>query len=140
MKPESVHHTRLRLGEGLVGKSARLARPINTANAPAEAGFRYMPETGEDVFTSFLGVPIQRLGERLGVLVVQSRELRLYSEDEIYGLEVVAMVLAEMTELGAFVGMSADMPSPHIVRLSCMAFPPRKERPRAMSGCISRVW
>lgn len=114
LKPESVHHTRLRLGEGLVGKSARLARPINTANAPAEPGFRYMPETGEDVFTSFLGVPIQRLGERLGVLVVQSRESRLYSEDEIYGLEVVAMVLAEMTELGAFVGMSADMPSPHM--------------------------
>ncbi|MFN4057025.1 MAG: phosphoenolpyruvate--protein phosphotransferase [Roseinatronobacter sp.] len=110
LKPESVHKTRLRLGEGLVGKVARTARPVNTANAPAEPGFRFMPETGEEVYTSFLGVPIQRLGERLGVLVVQSRDARLYSEDEIYGLEVVAMLLAEMAELGAFVGVGATTP------------------------------
>jgi phosphotransferase system, enzyme I, PtsP len=110
LKPESMHQTRLRLGEGLVGKVARQARPVNTANAPAEPGFRFMPETGEEVFTSFLGVPIQRLGERLGVLVVQSRDARLYSDDEIYGLEVVAMLLAEMTELGAFVGVGATTP------------------------------
>ena len=57
-----------------------------------------------DRFSSFLGVPIQRVGEKLGVLVVQSKESRAYSEDEVYALEVVAMVLAEMTELGAFSG------------------------------------
>lgn len=113
LKPEAVHQTRLRLGEGLVGKVARLARPLNTPNAPAEPGFRFMPETGEEVFTSFLGVPIQRLGEKLGVLVVQSRDARLYSDDEIYGLEVVAMLLAEMTELGAFVGIGASFATPH---------------------------
>lgn len=113
LRPESVHQTRLRLGEGLVGKVARLAKPINTANAPAEAGFRYMPETGEEVFSSFLGVPIQRLGERLGVLVVQAKEPRLYSDDELYGLEVVAMVIAEMTELGAFVGEGTGFATPH---------------------------
>jgi phosphotransferase system enzyme I (PtsP) len=113
LKPESVHQTRLRLGEGLVGKVAKLAKPVNTANAPAEPGFRYMPETGEDVFSSFLGVPIQRLGERLGVLVVQAKEPRLYSDDELYGLEVVAMVIAEMTELGAFVGEETSFAAPH---------------------------
>ncbi|HRO14396.1 MAG TPA: phosphoenolpyruvate--protein phosphotransferase [Paracoccus sp. (in: a-proteobacteria)] len=109
LRPESVHKTRLRLGEGLVGRVARMGRPINTANAPAESGFRYMPETGEEVFPSFLGVPIQRVGEKLGVLVVQSRDAREYSDDEIYGLEVVAMVLAEMAELGAFLGNDAQM-------------------------------
>ncbi|WP_299906585.1 phosphoenolpyruvate--protein phosphotransferase [uncultured Paracoccus sp.] len=108
LKPESVHKTRLRLGEGLVGRVARTGRNINTANAPAEPGFRFMPETGEEIFPSFLGVPIQRVGEKLGVLVVQSREARLFSEDDIYGLEVVAMVLAEMTELGAFQGSQTD--------------------------------
>ncbi len=113
LRPESVHITRMRLGEGLVGKVARLARPVNTANAPAEPGFRYMPETGEEIYSSFLGVPIQRLGERLGVLVVQAKEPRLYSDDEIYGLEVVAMVLAEMTELGAFVGEGTGFATPH---------------------------
>jgi phosphotransferase system enzyme I (PtsP) len=100
----AVHQTRLRRGEGLVGRVARFNQTINTANAPASKGFRYMPETGEEIYSSFLGVPIQRLGESLGVLVVQSKATREFSADEIYALEVVAMVLAEMTELGAFVG------------------------------------
>ena len=110
---EAVHVTRMRLGEGLVGRVARRARPINTANAPAEQGFRYMPETGEERFSSFLGVPIQRLGERLGVLVVQSKEARQYSDDELYALEVVAMVIAEMAELGAFVGEGEALAALH---------------------------
>jgi len=110
---EAVHVTRMRIGEGLVGRVARRARPINTANAPGERGFRYMPETGEERFSSFLGVPIQRLGERLGVLVVQSKEEREFSDDEVYALEVVAMVIAEMTELGAFVGEGAALSARH---------------------------
>ncbi|RAP41300.1 phosphoenolpyruvate--protein phosphotransferase [Rhodovulum viride] len=113
LKPESVHQTRLRVGEGLVGRVAKTARPINTGNAPQERGFRYMPETGEEIFSAFLGVPIQRLGERLGVLVVQSKEARQYSDDEVYALEVVAMVLAEMTELGAFVGEGEALAALH---------------------------
>src|SRR5690606_10874492 len=78
--------------------------PINTGDAPSEKGFRYMPETGEEMFSSFLGVPIQRVGEKMGVLVVQSKQRRQFSEDELYGLEVVAMVLAEMNELGQLAG------------------------------------
>ncbi|MBK1636377.1 phosphoenolpyruvate--protein phosphotransferase [Rhodovulum adriaticum] len=113
LKPEAVHQTRLRVGEGLVGRVAKTARPINTGNAPQERGFRYMPETGEEVFSSFLGVPVQRLGVRLGVLVVQSKEGRQYSDDEVYALEVVAMVLAEMTELGAFIGEGEALTALH---------------------------
>ena len=113
LNPEAVHQTRMRLGEGLVGRVARRRQVVNTADAPTARGFRYMPETGEEVFSSFLGVPIQRLGEALGVLVVQSKEAREYSADEIYALEVVAMVLAEMTELGAFVGEGSAMGKRH---------------------------
>lgn len=113
LKPEAVHQTRMRLGEGLVGRVAKNARAINTANAPQEKGFRFMPETGEEIYSSFLGVPIQRLGERLGVLVVQSKVARSFSDDEVYALEVVAMVLAEMTELGAFIGEGAALSALH---------------------------
>ncbi|MFT4784469.1 MAG: phosphotransferase system enzyme I (PtsP), partial [Paracoccaceae bacterium] len=67
----------------------------------------------EEIYSAFLGVPVQRLGERMGVLVVQSKEARAYSEDDLYALEVVAMVLAEMTELGAFVGEGAALSAPH---------------------------
>jgi len=113
LRKESVHQTRLRLGEGLVGRVARMATPINTADAPSEKGFRFMPETGEEIYSSFLGVPIQRVGEKLGVLVVQSRTARLFSDDEVYALEVVAMVLAEMTELGAFTGEGEALSALH---------------------------
>lgn len=119
LDPTSVHKTRLRLGEGLVGRVARRKRVINTSDAPAHRGFRYMPETGEDRYNSFCGVPIQRLGEAMGVLVVQTKEARQMSSDEVYGLEVVAMVLAEMTELGAFVeddGMLAHHQQPVLLR------------------------
>ena len=104
LQAEAVHQTRMRLGEGLVGRVAKQKRVVNTADAPSARGFRYMPETGEERYSSFCGIPVQRLGDCLGVLVVQSHDTREYTPDEVYALEVVAMVLAEMTELGAFVG------------------------------------
>ncbi|MCZ0812982.1 phosphoenolpyruvate--protein phosphotransferase [Roseovarius sp. EGI FJ00037] len=113
LNPQAVHETRMRLGEGLVGRVARTGKIINTDDAPGTRGFRFMPETGEEAYSSFLGVPIQRLGEMLGVLVVQSKARRSYSDDEIYALEVVAMVIAEMAELGAFVGEGAAMSARH---------------------------
>ncbi|SEF56214.1 phosphotransferase system, enzyme I, PtsP [Thalassococcus halodurans] len=113
LKAEAVHQTRMRMGEGLVGRVAKSGSLVNTADAPSERGFRYMPETGEEIYSSFLGVPIQRLGEKLGVLVVQSKTKREFTADEVYALEVVAMVLAEMTELGAFVGEGAALKARH---------------------------
>jgi phosphotransferase system enzyme I (PtsP) len=112
LQAAAVHKTRMRLGEGLVGRTARSRSVINTANAPAERGFRYMPETGEERYSSFCGVPIQRLGQVLGVLVVQSKAAREFTADEVYALEVVAMVLAEMTELGAFAAGEGGALSP----------------------------
>ena len=114
LNPKSVHRTRLRVGQGLVGRIADAASPFKTEDAPSAKGFRFMPETGEEVYASFLGVPIQRVGDVLGVLVVQNKAARVYSDDEVYGLEVVAMVIAEMAELGAFTAEGEDaMAMPH---------------------------
>jgi len=113
LKRSAIHQTRLKIGEGLVGKVAKSIESINTENVPSEKGFRFMPETGEGIYSSFLGVPIQRLGKTLGVLVVQTKHSRAYTEDEVYGLEVVAMVLAEMTELEAFIGDGAALSPLH---------------------------
>src|SRR6056297_828891 len=113
LNPEAVHETRMKLGEGLVGRVARTGQIINTADAPGTRGFRYMAETGEEAYSGFLGVPVQRLGEMLGVVVVQTKRARSFSDDEVYALEVVAMVIAEMAELGAFVGEGAAMSARH---------------------------
>ncbi len=96
LKPEAVHKTRLRVGEGLVGDIALHARPLALADAQSHPNFAYRPETGEEIFHSLMGVPIPRGGRVLGVLVVQNRSFREYEEEEVETLETIAMVLAEL--------------------------------------------
>src|SRR5690349_7518288 len=96
LKPEAVHRTRMKLGEGLVGLVAETARPLNIADAPHHERFSYRPEVGEDPLSSFLGVPIIRSERVFGVLVVQNRVQRTYSDDEVEALQTIAMLLAEM--------------------------------------------
>jgi phosphotransferase system enzyme I (PtsP) len=97
---DAVHKTSLKVGEGLVGLIAADARPLNLPNAQAHPAFAYRPETGEDAYNSFLGVPILRAGRTLGVLVVQNQSHRTYFEDEVEALQTTAMVIAEMVAAG----------------------------------------
>lgn len=106
LKPEAVHRTRLKENEGLVGLVAETARPLNIADAPHHSRFSYRPETGEDPFNAFLGVPIVRSERVFGVLVVQNRASRVYSEEEVESLQIVAMVLMEMVAAGSFGDLS----------------------------------
>ena len=96
LDPGAVHLTRMKRGEGLIGEIMRLGRPLNLPDAPEHPAFSYRPETGEDPFHAFLGVPLLRGGRAIGVLVVQNRTERVYTEDEVEDLQIVAMVLAEM--------------------------------------------
>src|SRR3954468_7028212 len=96
LRKEAVHVTKLRLGEGLVGTIAGEGRILNLAEAAEHPAFAYRPETGEESFHSFAGVPIVRLESPIGVLAVQHAEPRRYEEVEIEALQTVAMVLSEM--------------------------------------------
>ncbi len=96
LNAEAVHTTVLRIGEGLVGDIAQHKRPLNLSDAPAHPRFAYRPETGEDPFKSFVGVPILSGGDVTGVLVVQNRTQRLFVDEEVEALQTVAMVLSEM--------------------------------------------
>jgi phosphotransferase system enzyme I (PtsP) len=100
LKREAVHQTTMRSGEGLVGLIAKTAEPLSLNDAQAHPAFSYRPETGEEIYNSFLGVPILRGGNTLGVLVVQNSVKRTYSEEEIEVLETIAMLLAEMIASG----------------------------------------
>ena len=100
LKPEAVHNTRLRPGEGLVGEVARTAQPISLSDAPSHPSFSYRPETGEDPYHAFLGAPLLRGGRAIGVLVVQNRSERRYDDDEVEDIQTIAMVLAETVASG----------------------------------------
>jgi phosphotransferase system, enzyme I, PtsP len=97
---DAVHRTVMRSDEGLVGLVASQATAINLSNAKAHPAYSYRPETGEEIYHSYLGVPVLRAGNTLGVLVVQNRARRTYSEEEVEALQTTAMVLAEMIASG----------------------------------------
>ncbi|MFC4293428.1 phosphoenolpyruvate--protein phosphotransferase [Sphingorhabdus arenilitoris] len=96
LNEEAVHVTRLGLGEGLVGTIADNVETLNLDEAASHPNFRYMPETGEERFHSFAGVPIVRAEQAVGVVCVQHVDPRRYEEVEIEALQTVAMVLAEL--------------------------------------------
>ncbi|MGF3022357.1 phosphoenolpyruvate--protein phosphotransferase [Methylobacterium aquaticum] len=103
---EAVHLTTMRAGEGLVGLIAATAEPLSLSDAQSHPAFSYRPETGEEAYHAFLGVPLLRAGNTLGVLVVQNRTYRVYSEEEIEALQTTAMVLAEMIASGELQALS----------------------------------
>ena len=96
LREDAVNRTFLALDEGLVGQIAQTAQPLSIQDAPRHPNFSYRPETGEDPYHAFLGVPVLKGGRVIGVLTVQNRTERLYQDDEIDSLQTIAMVLAEI--------------------------------------------
>lgn len=94
LKPGSVGTVRMGLSEGLVGMVGMREEPVNIDNASADPHFRYFPETGEELYPSFLGVPIVHNRKVLGVIVVQRGSAGCFSEDEEALLITVAAQLA----------------------------------------------
>ncbi len=111
LNPEAVHRTRLRFGEGLVGDIAAHARPLSLADAQSHPNFVFRPETGEEIYSSLMGVPILRGGRVVGVVVVQNRVRRSYSEEEVETLQTVAMVLAELVGSGELINSAELLPA-----------------------------
>ncbi|MEM6762495.1 MAG: phosphoenolpyruvate--protein phosphotransferase [Pseudomonadota bacterium] len=100
LNPSAVHRAALRVGEGLVGRVAKTAQPLNIINPRSHPGFAYLPETGEDDYNTFLGVPILRAGRMIGVLTVQNRAPKRYDNEEVEALQTTAMVIAEIAGTG----------------------------------------
>ncbi len=107
LNPSAIHNTFMKRGEGLVGRCAELAQPVNESDAQSHPSFSYRPETGEEIYHSLLAVPILRGGDVLGVLVVQNKTHKEYSEEDVEVLETTAMVLAEHIGSGAVAGANS---------------------------------
>lgn len=114
----AVHVTRMAIGEGLTGVIAQKVETLNLAEAKAHPDFQYRPETGEDKFHSFAGVPIVYRERAVGVLSVQHIEPRRYEDVEIEALQTTAMVLSELITNAELVdeeearGLTADQTGP----------------------------
>jgi phosphotransferase system, enzyme I, PtsP len=96
LNQEAVHVTKLAFGEGLTGYIAKNTETLNLDEAASHPDFQYRPETGEEKFHSFAGVPIIRNRQAVGVLCAQHIDPRKYLDEEIEAFETAAMVLAEL--------------------------------------------
>src|SRR6185437_3247076 len=115
LNPLAVGHTRLRVGEGIIGLCAATAQVMNLPDAQNHPAFAYRPETGEEPFASMLAVPVRRAGRTLGVVAVQNRNPRGYTDEEVDEVETVAMLLADVLSAsgaadGAEEGVGATVP------------------------------
>lgn len=108
LNADAVHNTRLKRGEGLVGRCAELGATVNEPDAQQHPAFSYRPETGEESYHSLLAVPILRSGQVLGVLVIQNHAFKEYSDDDVETLQATAMVVAEHLVSGAVANAEAD--------------------------------
>jgi phosphotransferase system enzyme I (PtsP) len=104
LRAAAVRHTRLRIGEGLIGEIAARGRPLALADAQSHPSFVYRPETGEEIYRSLMGVPVLRGGRVVGVLAIQNVSRRHYTDEEIEALQTVSMVLAELVASGHLIG------------------------------------
>ena len=117
LRKEAVHVTKLQLGEGLVGTIAEDGRILNLAEASDHPAFAYRPETGEEHYHSFAGVPIVRRERAIGVLAVQHADPRRYEDVEIEALQTVAMVLSELIASARLVDGARDSENNGAIRL-----------------------
>jgi phosphotransferase system, enzyme I, PtsP len=122
LNKDAVHRTLMHFGEGLVGDIAARAQSLALSDAQSHPKFAYFPETGEEIYQSLAGVPVMRADRVLGVLVVQNRSRRQYSDEEIETLETFAMVLAELLANGVLDGQENRHDAP--VRLAGQAVAP----------------
>jgi phosphotransferase system enzyme I (PtsP) len=93
LKPEAVEQIRMKIGEGLTGLVARRLLPVNESEAEKHPSFRFFPGVGEELYRSFLGVPMVQGGRAEGVLVVQHRDPKQYSPNQVSVLQGVASQL-----------------------------------------------
>jgi len=94
LNPDAVGKIRMSQERGLVGLVAKRAEPVNLDNAPEHPSFVYFPESGEEPYHAFLGVPIIHHRNVVGVLVVQQHSTEKFDEDSVTFLITIAAQLA----------------------------------------------
>ncbi|MFQ6672205.1 MAG: GAF domain-containing protein, partial [Candidatus Tectimicrobiota bacterium] len=121
---EAVDAVTMTVQEGLTGLVVEEGEAIAVEDAASHPRFKYFPETREERFRSFLGVPLQYRGDTLGVLTVQRVEPRVFSQDEVSMLKAIAGqlsgVIVHARLLDQVHSQQADIPPPPAVPAAAM--------------------
>ncbi len=96
LAPESVGNVKLQIGEGLTGKVAAEQQVLAIQNPQDHPDYRFFHETGEEQFHTFVGIPLLDRSASIGVLVIQTRDIHHFSEDELATLTTIAFQVASI--------------------------------------------
>jgi len=142
LKPEAIGRIRLGRDEGLIGLVAQRAEPVNLEDAPLHPRYRYFPDSGEERYHAFLGVPIIHHRDVVGVLVAQRTSAEVFDEESVTLLVTVAAQLAGAI---AHAELSGELNgfAPHPPRRKRSRGPSAASRvppvsPSATPGCVTR--
>ncbi|WP_106478700.1 phosphoenolpyruvate--protein phosphotransferase [Phytohalomonas tamaricis] len=113
LNASAIGHVAMRPGEGLVGLVGQREELLNLEDATSHSHFRYFAETGEERYSSFMGVPIINQRKVLGVLVVQQRDKRRFDEGEEAFLITMAAQLAGVLIHAISTGTLARLSDPN---------------------------
>jgi len=120
LNPESIGTVSLAWNEGLVGLCGAREEPINLDNASSHPKYHFVPETGEEKYSAFLGIPIMHRRKVLGVLVVQQRDNRKFGEDEEAFLVTLSAQLSGVVAHAKAIGtleISRKAPRSNVTRI-----------------------
>lgn len=112
LAPASVGRVRMKLGEGLTGHVGETERPVFVSEARDDPHFKYFPETGEERFHSFGGVPLSRRGELLGVLAVQTERVHAFHTNDVFLLQALASQVASILDVSTLLPGEGDEEKP----------------------------
>lgn len=98
LNAESINQIKLKLGEGLVGTCLKEFRPIRVEKASQHPLYKYFPNSDEDLYESFLAIPIYHGIEKIGVMVVQRKEVNYFHEEDVEALQAIGSQLAGVIE------------------------------------------
>ena len=107
LAPEAVGRASLAKGEGLTWLVLQRMAPVIVEDAPKHPDFKYLPDTHEEPFHAYLGLPLQVRGSAIGVIYIQTREPRKFTTDEVRALSAIASQVAPIVDNARLLGLIA---------------------------------
>ncbi|MDP3940246.1 MAG: phosphoenolpyruvate--protein phosphotransferase [Deltaproteobacteria bacterium] len=98
LSPQSVGQVRMKIGEGLTSLCVERMRPVAVPDAKRHPRYKFFPETHEEKYRAFLAVPLIDKHRPVGALVVQTRESREFTRDEVNLLSAIATQVVGVVE------------------------------------------
>lgn len=99
-------------GEGLVGKTIKILKPISIANALKSKSNMRVDQLGDQDYKSFLSVPLVYNNHPIGVIAVQTKKQKTFTKKDIEFLMTLAIPAVGLIEKARFMDAVQPLSTP----------------------------